>query len=773
MSQHEGTQSVDEAAPERTSPSTAPGLTGATDLTRAGVTGVGPAGSLSPGRVLGLQRSIGNRAVGRLIARQQAPMAAVAESEPPELELPYLDGEQTNELYTIMMGVGSIQPLRDPTPEEARRVLFNDLLSRQAFDLAAKLETARIVRYSSQETGEACEELRDPAGAPIARIHRGWSFFLLQPWVEVRWLRNTVGPATGRRTPDGAPGIGPGSADPFAESYRKHFPQEGVDGNVTRTDEFMRIRLALELADTSFLGELEEAFVNAVRDPAFIATTILTIGIYVGLWLTPDPSMITKIAAGILTAVMLILFSWQDLWGFCSAWIDISTAAHAAITEDQLRIAGDAFLTKLGQVGFDVLLMLMFWGIEKGAGPKVRAGAKARATARADVRATELRNAPGAGGRVQASDARVRLVPDAQASAGTDATPTQVLDSLSEALPTDDAKRGLSQFRAKGSDADALKAVEGRQRAREDVVRWLEEQAMSPEQKAAAKQAAAEAEADAALKRIRQIADDPALAEPTKRAGWIRNIIAVIDAIMSRSLRLREAVRARNVRDLVGILGEVMSRAELKRQIGGLKGFEIESDLEVARKVDGVSTVNEWLQAQIKAWEAGGKRGPKPGSRDAAKMRTRGNEVWESLGQADNVIVERKPGGQLRIDTIEETKTGGETGDAARQQVEGFREQLGAIGDGTSTARVFDRAGPQELGADRTGDLDLKSARAAKTQTRGLPGRDNYDAHLPVDRPALEGAAQQLIDRGLPREDTAGPPPATPQHRKQDPVAAP
>jgi hypothetical protein len=302
---------------------------------------------------------------------------------------------------------------------------------------------------------------------------------------------------------------------------------------------------------------------------------------------------------------------------------------------------------------------------------------------------------------------------------------------------------------------------------------------MTKEEKAAARATAAQAEADAALKRIQQLRDDPALAEPAKRAGWIRNILAIVEPAIQSSPRLREAVRTTDVRALTAILGEVMARAELRARVGELPGFEVQSDIEVAKRVPDVHSVAEWQKAhfgsEIDAWEKGGKKGPRPGSREAAKLRVRGNEVWESMGQADNLIVERQASGKLRIDTIEETKTGNETAESAKAQAVQFREALGTINDSTwgESARVFERAGAQELGADRTGDFDLATARQAKLETRGVRGREGFETNLPVDRAALEAAAKELIKRGLPREETAGPPPATPQDRRREPVPTP
>lgn len=78
----------------------------------------------------------------------------------------------------------------------------------------------------------------------------------------------------------------------------------------------------------------------------------------------------------------------------------------------------------------------------------------------------------------------------------------------------------------------------------------------------------------------------------------------------------------------------------------------------MGRRVPDVKTVGEWLAAKGRRVGGGGGVGDRPTSRDASRPRVRGDEVWESLGQADNVVIENQSGGKARVDTIEETKTG-------------------------------------------------------------------------------------------------------------------
>src|SRR6185503_19248013 len=99
-------------------------------------------------------------------------------------------------------------------------------------------------------------------------------------------------------------------------------PEEVTDKKVdfTKVTTNMKVTMALKLADKSFLGELKDAAEDAFTDPTFVVTLVVMMAIYVGLWLTPDPTFITKIAAGTLTVAMLIQFAWDDIIGTVRAW---------------------------------------------------------------------------------------------------------------------------------------------------------------------------------------------------------------------------------------------------------------------------------------------------------------------------------------------------------------------------------------------------------------------------------------------------------------------
>ena len=151
------------------------------------------------------------------------------------------------------------------------------------------------------------------------------------------------------------------------------------------------------------------------------------IGIYVGLWLTPDPSLVTKVLAAAVTVMLLALFTWHDIIGFARAWFSLEEAAGAAATEEELHAAGNAFMREVGRVGFDIFLMIVMWGMGRAARGPLRA-ARGRiasdATTRAAAGVLEAETRPGSGGTRPAPTAvEAQVVEQARTAAGEGATP--------------------------------------------------------------------------------------------------------------------------------------------------------------------------------------------------------------------------------------------------------------------------------------------------------------------------------------------------------------
>jgi hypothetical protein len=565
------------------------------------------------------------------------------------------------------------------------------------------------------------------------------------------------------------------SGDPLFVAYLRRFPPKpGQEGIADPGDTAWRIQFALGLSDRGFWGSVYEAAMEAIADPWFIVSTAGLIGIYVGLWLVPDPSAVTKVLATGLTVLMLALFTWTDLIGLARVWFQLDKDAVAATSEEQLRAAGNQFMRKLGQVGFDVFLMLLFLlGTRavrgKLSGARARIAAEARA--RAEARVREAAEAPGSGARLrgQATPAELSALADARAAAGEGARPGAVLDQLASRLP-DGARRGLAADRARAGDAQTLRVLEGRARGGQELFRFLEEKGLDQ----AAKDAAADAYigararlARARLIELRSFEGNPALRR-TIRAELFANLVELGRALVRRGGRLRDAVADKSVERVVGDLGEALARGQLAAGLPPGRGLRVLSSLELARKVPGYRTLAEWARGERAAGREPPPRSQRvpgrtyPPSR-LGRMRQGPDGIYESVGQIDNAIARQLPGGRWRILEIEEVKTGTDTPTSAREQVTSARDHLARIAAGQTDVRVFERPTPSTVGRDLTGRLDLSQGSRIRASTRGpevtevtrrgpAGSEPRFDRSLAASRQDLTRAARRLIAEGVPPE---------------------
>ena len=232
----------------------------------------------------------------------------------------------------------------------------------------------------------------------------------------------------------------------------------------------MKVSMALKLSWKSWPKEIAQAAKDSFTDPTFIITLIVIIGIYLGLWLTPDPSLITKVAAGVLTVALLIQFAYEDIYGLAKAWMQLSDDCKAATTVAQLQAAGDKFAKKVGVVGFDIINVhrdVAGWQI---VGPKVRQSGIKRGKMRAQARLAEAEAQPGAATKPPPVNAEhAGLLTDAKSRSADPSNPTQVLDALAKSTKlSEQSKLGLQRLRnevvkgkdAAARDAAAIKALE-------------------------------------------------------------------------------------------------------------------------------------------------------------------------------------------------------------------------------------------------------------------------------------------------------------------------
>ncbi|HYO58857.1 hypothetical protein [Archangium sp.] len=116
------------------------------------------------------------------------------------------------------------------------------------------------------------------------------------------------------------------------------------DGPYLRSDD--RSTLALALAFGSVLDETYAALGRELNPKAILASVVWTAGIYMGLWLLPEPT--SKGVAAVLTVALVAWLGIDTVWGIMDGWAELVMKARVATTFDELREAGAGFAKVLG-----------------------------------------------------------------------------------------------------------------------------------------------------------------------------------------------------------------------------------------------------------------------------------------------------------------------------------------------------------------------------------------------------------------------------------------
>jgi hypothetical protein len=521
----------------------------------------------------------------------------------------------------------------------------------------------------------------------------------------------------------------------------------------------MKMMMALKLS-RSWAGAIRDQAIAAFTDWKFVTTLVVTLGIYVGLWLTPDPSFVTKALAGILTGVLLTQFAIEDIYGLYKAWSELAQECGRALTVEALQQAGDRFATKIGQVGFDILLFIVTWRVGKSVQPKLRAYGAERGVMRAEaaVRAAEAK--PGSGAKVPANPEGAKLLDAAKADAKS-AEPGAVLDALAQRLP-EPARKGLATLRASAKDANALKAVEGQAR-KGDLARFLEEKGL-PESEVASVRAGV-AKAQLRLARMKLIEMQTA-SDPKLRARARAELIEIL-VRWARGLRDPKAreVQGRAFDKVIAELGESIQRTQLREEFSS-DVHHVLSNVEVVRKV---ASVEAWKASEIAAG-----REPK-----TAKLRYKGNEVFESVAEIDGLVCEEVAGGKLKPVRMEQAKTGRNdsptqaasqntkalTGSADPRPAGSPPGGLEAVRARDPNVRVFERADGHTLGTEYTSRLELSNLGGIEQRTRGPSDKGfNLSFGFPLD--VLEAVGESLVRNPAGPIETQKPPSVSPERRE-------
>jgi hypothetical protein len=537
----------------------------------------------------------------------------------------------------------------------------------------------------------------------------------------------------------------------YAKMTPEEIEQAPINFSTVTTD--MKVSMALKLSK-SWPAEVAEAAKNAFSDPGFVIMLIVTIGIYVGLWLTPDPTWITKLAAGTLTAVMLAQFAWQDIYGTAKAWMELQDACKKAKTVKELQEAGDAFAKQIGAVGFDILLFIAMWGLGKVAGPKLSKIGAQRGVARAEAGVRTAEAKPGSGVQQPATGEAAKILDKAGRP-----TPSATLDALADMLPDEAAKKGLSQLRnIPGGDLQTLRILKGELAKGNDIGRFLSEKGQSPDVRTAAKASLWEAKSKLARAKLieAETIKDPALREAV-RSEQLSSIKQILqEAGILNDPKIQRAIKVGKTAELVGELGEAIQRTQLRAKYPASQGYSVMSNVEVVQQVPGYDSIPKWQAAERAAGRSG----------DPGGLYEKGGKLWKSLGNADALVTKAGPDGRLQPIEIEEVKTGEmDSPTKAAGQVRKVTTGLGQIAGGQEGIRIFDRIGKNEIGRDLTDQFDLSQLESLKTSVRGPEGK-GYDASLGFDSATLNAVGDSLVKNLPPAKLPVIPPVVSPRKKE-------
>jgi hypothetical protein len=554
------------------------------------------------------------------------------------------------------------------------------------------------------------------------------------------------------RAPYAPPARSPGLNNSEGPLYNQLVLDELADGtaDINHLTKSMRVSKALQLSWKSWPGQVGQAALESFSDPMFIMTLIGVTTVYVALWLTPDPTLLTKALAGVLTVALLAQFAWEDIYGLAKAWYAMEEACERAKTLAELQAAGDTFAKKVGQVGFDILLFLVMWRVGKRVQPKLQEVGVRRALARAEAQVEVAASKPGSG-RVQPAQAEALKTLDVARARAKSTDPTRILDALNHGL-SEAAQKGLAHLRARLGDAQTLSRLENvLLKGGKDLGSFLSHEGVPRAEVDAARFALLKAQQE--LARIRMIEMktlwDPMLRKAA-RADMLQYFLQVLRSLKVRPdwPRIQELIRTRDVSGLVGEMGEALQRTLLAERYPASGGNRIFANVEVVREVKGFKRIADWQAAE----RAAGRKGDPGGLYEA------GGKLWKSITEVDALVAKKGAGGKWRPVELEQMKTGNNDQPVrAKEQNTSALDAMKEIAGGSKVVRIFDRVSKNKLGEDLTASFDLSALLNVNTATRGLQGK-GFDRDIPFLREILQEVAAAMVEQGLPPSPSTVPP---------------
>lgn len=520
-------------------------------------------------------------------------------------------------------------------------------------------------------------------------------------------------------------------------------PHEEHRLDIKQLDASKKLSLALQLSWRSWPGEIADVAKQSFSDPLFVFTLVGVMFVYVGLWVTPDPTLLTKVLAGALTVVLLAQFAWEDIYGLAKAWLALQDQCARARSMAELQAAGDTFAKKVGHVGFDLLLLIVMWRVGKHVEPKLNAWRARNAEAQATAKSSTAEARPGSGVIRKAQGDALKVLDVARTRAkSTD--PARVLDALSTVLP-EPGRRGLTHFRHKlSNDAQALAALESRLKKGEDLGSFLTHEGILTDQAVAAKAALRKARAELARARMMKNTLRDPLFRKAMREQTVSAFLKMLRSLKNPPdwLRIRENIKQRNIPDLVGELGEALQRSLLAEERPTATGHHTFANVEIVRLEEGATRIPEW-QANQRANQLPDKAGG---------LYEMGGKLWKSITEVDALVAKKGPKGKWRPVELEQMKTGQKDKPSeARAQNQKALDAMWEIARGNPKIRLFERTSKNTLGRDITATFDLSALEQVTTATRGIAGKE-FERNIPFSRELLVEVAEWLVAHGLPPE---------------------
>ncbi len=139
----------------------------------------------------------------------------------------------------------------------------------------------------------------------------------------------------------------------------------GLYANGPTLDREDRRTLALARALSSLLGETREALKGMVNPREVLALLVTTAGLYMMMWLSPEP--VSKAVAALMTVGMMAWVGLSTLWDLMEGWARLVQEADRATSYAEVDAAGRRFRGVLSEHAARALLLLVTAALGGGA----------------------------------------------------------------------------------------------------------------------------------------------------------------------------------------------------------------------------------------------------------------------------------------------------------------------------------------------------------------------------------------------------------------------